>query len=132
MFGDGIGPLVGVDLLPRFSSYVGEGEYATAPMDVERFAGGWFTFWRGPLIGGGGTPFETYCEESHDCVTWSTVTSVPTQPITTANASDKVSIVLRKRWFRVRVVLDGDANNVVAISMWMTGTWELRVPPGSA
>jgi hypothetical protein len=123
-----IGPLVAVTLLPRFSSFVGDGEFATAPLDVEAFESLTVTFWRGPLVGGAvSSPFATHFEQSHDALNWTAASGT----ITTANAVSNLSMPFTKRWFRVRVVLDADLNGVVAISMWLTGALRRRVPQGA-
>ena len=124
------GPLVPLVLLPRFSSFVGQGGYSTAPLEVEAFEGGIVVFWRGPLVGGAvSSPFTAHIEESHDALVWTTVTG--TGPITTANAVGDFALGLKKRWLRVRVELAADNDGVVAISLWMTGSLRRRVPLGA-
>jgi len=119
--------MVSVTLLPRISSFVGAGSFTTAPLPVEEFEEGRLTFWRGPLVGGAAaSPFTTYIEESHDAQVWTTVTG--TAPITTAGVVGSFALLLKKRWLRVRVVLNADTNGVVGISLWMTGTLDRRVP----
>lgn len=123
-----IGALVPAVLLPRFTSYVGEGTYTTVPMSVEAFDKGRVTFWRGPLVGGAASnPFRAYFEESHDAVTWTEAASTPSQPVTTPNTSAGYAISFKKRWFRIRVELLADAGDVVGISLWMVGALEARV-----
>jgi len=122
------GPLVPVGVLPRFTSCVGPGTYETVPLDVQRYENGHFIFWRGPLVGGAALdPFRAWLEESHDAQVWTVAGTTPSQPFTTANTSGGIAVVITKRWFRVRVVLAADANGVVAISLWMAGTLDLRV-----
>ncbi|NUN52307.1 MAG: hypothetical protein HUU06_05910 [Planctomycetaceae bacterium] len=126
-----IGALVPVAMLPRFTSHVGAGTFATVPMDVQAFDKAHLVFWRGPLVGGSASnPFRLWFEESHDATVW-TEAAFGTQPLTeantTANAGLKVTGILTKRWFRVRVVLAGDANGVVGITLWLTGALEMRV-----
>lgn len=123
-----IGTLVPVVMLPRFTSYVGAGTYATAPLAVEGFDKGRVTFWRGPLVGGAATsPFTAYFEDSHDAVNWTEAGTNPSGPVTTVNATGGYAILFKKRWFRIRVVLAGDANGVVGITLWMAGALERRV-----
>jgi len=130
MPGELVGAMVPVVMLPRFTSYVGPGSYSTAPMDVTAFDYGEVTFWRGPLVGGATTdPFLAYLEESHDTLTWTAAT--PSLPITAVNTFTRQVLTLTKRWFRVRVVLDDDANGVVALTMWMAGALQARTSGGA-
>jgi hypothetical protein len=123
--------MVPVVILPRYASFAGPGSYATAPLPVEAFVRGVVTFWRGPLVGGvtpdppDTYPFTAVFEESHDAVAWTEVQTV--DPFHDADASEKVVLPFHKRWLRVRVELVGDANNVVAISMWIAGLMEMRI-----
>ena len=121
-----IGELVPAVIMPRFTSYVGPGTYATVPLDVTEFPGGLVTFWRGPLVGGAAsTPFQAIFEESQDAQVWR---STSPGTVTTVNRSDPYAVLFGQRWFRVRVVLAADANGVVALSMWLSGAFERRVP----
>lgn len=123
-----IGELVSVVMLPRFTSYVGPGSYATAPLNVEEYFVATLTFWRGPLVGGAAVnPFRVYFEESHDAVAWTDAFTTPTPPVITAGTWDSYTVVLWKRWFRIRTELLADVSGVVGISLWMAGGMELRV-----
>ena len=120
------GQIVSATLLPRFTSYVGPGTYATAPMDVQEFVGGLVTFWRGPLVGGANSnPFQAYFEESSDALAWTVMN--PPGTINGVNDTDNFELEFTQRWLRVRVVLAADANGVVALSMWLAGAIERRV-----
>jgi hypothetical protein len=119
-----MGELVPVVMLPRFTSYLGEGSYATVPMPVEAYQNICVTFWRGPLVGGDATtPFEAFFEVSHDAYTWESIHA----PIDTVDTSDKLAMPLTKRWFRVRIELLADGNGVVGLSMWMAGVFQRTV-----
>lgn len=123
-----VGQLVPVVMLPRITSCVGPGSFPTVPMDVEAYELATLTFWRGPLVGGAAVdPFKVYFEESHDATTWTAAFTTPIPPVTTANATGNFTVVFGKRWFRIRTELLADANGVVAISMWMAGSLQLRV-----
>jgi hypothetical protein len=116
-------------MLPRFTTYLGQGSFSTPPLAVEKYISGSFTFWRGPLVGGAAlNPFQTYLEVSHDANTWVQMGAT----VTAANTSTKISTPLPGRWFRVRVELLGDANGVVALTMWMAGVFEGTVPKSSS
>jgi hypothetical protein len=109
---------------------MGEGSYTSDALEVPRYEKAILTFWRGPLVGGGGTfPFRAYFEESQDGVDWYECDCTPTQPVTTTNTSEVYTIPFRKRWFRVRVALAANGSNVVAISTWLAGVLELREGP---
>jgi hypothetical protein len=100
-------------------------------MDVTAFDKAHLVFWRGPLVGGAASnPFRLWFEESHDANQW-TAAGFGTQPLTeantTVNAGTKVTGIFVKRWFRVRVELAGDANGVVGITLWLTGSLERRI-----
>ena len=123
-----IGELVPAVLMPRFTSYVGPGSYATAPLDVEQYEVFDGAFGRGPLVGGAATdPFRVYFEESHDASTWTQCITVPAQPVTTANSTAPLSAQFHKRWFRVRVELLANASGVVAVTLWLAGGMQRRV-----
>ena len=125
-----IGELVPATMLPRFSSFVGDGTYATAPMDIEPFEGGTATFWRGPLVGGAlMNAFIAYAEESHDAQTWTAVAGWGT--VDDPDDIDERTLLFTKRWLRVRIVLDADNDGLVAISTWLTVSMRRRVPPGA-
>lgn len=121
------GAIVPAILLPRFTSYVGEGTYTTEPLAVETFDDGRLQFWRGPLVGGAvSNPFRAYIEESHDATDWTPADTSLSQPITTANTSSPCGVLFRKRWLRVRVELAADAEGVVGITLWLVGELKLR------
>jgi hypothetical protein len=116
-------PLV---LVPRFTSYVGEGTYETAPLDVSEFARFSVTVWRGPRVGAGGSggSFELVFEQSDDAQVWSSFTGV--SAITTTDTSSIVATDLTMRWMRVKVTLVDDSNDAAAITCWVVGNLERR------
>jgi hypothetical protein len=126
------GPLVPVVLAPRFTSFVGEGEFRTAPMDVSAYARLAVDFWRGPLsAGGAGAAFEAWLEGSTDpgALVWTDITPGG-GPITADDTSSVLSLDLTYRYLRLRVVLTPD-DDWVAITVWMAGSLEARIPgPG--
>jgi len=117
-------------MLPRFTSYVGAGTFATVPLEVTEFERAHLVFWRGPLVGGALTqPFVATFEESHDAYDWTEADlSRGSQPVDTDDTEEPYTVEFSKRWFRVKVVLGGDATaGVVGISLWMTGGMVRRV-----
>jgi hypothetical protein len=120
-----IGELVPVTLLPRFTSFVGAGTYATPPLQVEAFDLASLTFGRGPRVGGAAQdPFRTWLEGSHDAQAWTTLAG----PISSASTVTSVGTPLSCRWLRVKVQLQGDAGGLVGITLWMSGGLRRRVP----
>jgi len=113
-------PLV---MVPRFTTLVGAGEFATAPLDVQRFARVVLTVWRGYLLGTSPT-FHLYLEVSHDAPTdaadWVQLDDL------TLNDDQAATIdhSLTRRWLRVRVVLGGTNPWVTC---WASGGLDLRL-----
>lgn len=93
-------------LIPRFTSFVGAGEFATAPLDVSGFGSAQIELWRGPLIGTPGmVTFRAYLEESLDGVSWQPPSASSQAHDPGASSSMVLSQIFSLRWFRVRVVL---------------------------
>lgn len=113
-------PLV---MIPRFTTYLGAGEFATAPLDVERFAAVVLTVWRGYLLGTTPT-FHLYLEASHDApadaADWVQLEDLG------LNDDQSVTVThdLTRRWLRVRVVLGGTNP---AVTCWASGGLDLRL-----
>jgi len=109
----------GVVFLPRFTTLVGQGEFATAPLDVSREGGVQFQLWRGPVrVSSGNGTFSLYIEESLDAATWSLGPATPQAVTIEENVSRFFSISFRLRWFRLRVYLAGTSPMV---SCWAEG-----------
>jgi len=123
------GPLVPVVMVPRYTTYVGAGEYATAPLNVEPYHKVALTFWTGPLVGQAApvATFSAYLEESHDAVAWvqCTVDGI-SQPYDDPGAVALMKIAFKMRWFRIRVVLTADDADVAAITLWAAGSFVER------
>lgn len=118
-------PLV---MIPRFTSYVGEGEYTTAPLDVTEFAGFNLTIWRGPLVGNLGSAtgagLSLVFQQSDDAEAWTDLLGI--SPITTASASSIIAFGLTGRWFRAKLTLTADSTDIVALTLWAMGNLERR------
>jgi hypothetical protein len=115
------GPLTPVALLPRFSSFLGSGSYLSVPMNVEGYAKGTMTVWRGQQPGTSSPSFNLFFEDSHDAVTWSSLNGSGTDP--GASNSTIVRFDLARRWLRVRVELTGTDTG---ITCWAVGLLEQR------
>lgn len=112
-------PLV---MIPRFTSYVGDGDYRSVLLDVSEYAAFVLSVWRGPLVKGVGTGagLSLTFEDSDDAEVWTTVSG--TSAIVTADASSVVSAELTKRWLRVRLELTEDStDHAVALTCWAMG-----------
>jgi len=113
-------PLV---MIPRFTTYVGQATYTSAPLDVNDYVAFTLTVWRGPLLGSGST-LSCVFEVSEDADVWS---DSGISAITTANTSSSVSTTLTRRWLRVKVTLTGADS---ALTCWAIGNLERREQGG--
>lgn len=115
------GVFVPLVMLPRYTSFVGAGDFTTIGMDVSDYSAAYLNCWRGAMLGTSPT-FAISFEESTDQVTWSTCTNGsggdPTQ-----NTEVQYTPTLKKRWFRVKVSLGGTNP---AVTCWAMGFLEKR------
>ena len=115
------GQLVPLVMAPRWTTYIGEGEFGTAPLDVSRYATAYLTFWRSAASG---DSFKAEFQTSHDAAQWFNEIAA----ITTAGATDRLVIPLSRRWFRLLVTLEEDETfHYAAVTAWAVGSLELRV-----
>lgn len=116
------GRLVPVVMIPRFTSYIGiSTKFVSVPLDVSDFATATLTVWRGPLLGSASPSFELTVGSSQDGVTWTTEdTSDPGD-----NATDVLTISIKRRYLRVSVELTGVDP---AVTCWCVGALERRLP----
>ena len=119
------GQAVPLVLIPRYTSYLGSGEFTTVPLDVTQYAQACVTFWRGGLWHASmGATFQAVFQVSHDADEWFTVN--PPGTITTTNTYGTFEVALSRRWFRIKIDLAED-NRVVGITCWATGLLERRI-----
>lgn len=119
-----IGKAVPLVLIPRYTTYVGESTFTTAPLRVSDYAMAYFTFWRGPLTGSGlGGTFKADFQLSHDGEVW---VDAITQ-ITSVDGYDDLEITLSRRLLRVKIELAVTTGNTVGITCWATGLLERRI-----
>lgn len=126
------GDLVPVVMIPRFTSYVGEGTYTTVPMDVSGFKSATLEFWRGLLHGTvGQVSFNAHFEEAAQpsppsASDWVALIS----PISAPNTSSLLPLTFTRQFFRIRIELatSDDTNNLAAITCWAAGSLEKRIP----
>jgi hypothetical protein len=121
-------PLV---LLPRYTTYAGvtvggdPAFFTTVGMEVTRYASATVSVWRGPILGGG-SPAPTMSfnfEESTDLSNWTACGTSGGTSAPEPNEESTTVVTLRKRWFRLRVLLTGDAP---VVNCWAVGFLEER------
>lgn len=117
------GNLVPLVLVPRYTTYAGDDTFVTVGMDVTQFQNALVSFWRGNLLGTAPS-LACYLEESSDQLSWTECAGI-TQPFTGSTSAEVQYVVeLKKRWFRIRVVLTGgDA----VLTCWAAGFLEERL-----
>jgi hypothetical protein len=125
-----IGELVPLVMIPRFTSYIGEGEYATIPLDVSGYAKATLEFWRGDLQAKQtGADFKAHFEEASeaDAAEWTALVT----PIESVKTNSLVAVSFSRRFFRIRIELgNSDTGGLVAITCWAAGSLERRVEAG--
>lgn len=107
--------------LPRFTTLAGATTFTTQPMDVSSYGGVQFQLWRGPFRTKSATPpakFTTYLEESLDTETWVLGPSAPGPHVVGQGEIKFFSYDFRLRWFRLRIVVEGDEP---IVSCWAEG-----------
>ena len=120
-----IGKAVPLVLIPRYTTYVGESSFTTAPLRVTEYAKAHVTLWRGPLTGSTrGGSFTAEFQVSTDGDTWDNAITA----ITTVNTADNVEITLDRRWLRVKITLAVTTGSDVGITCWASGLLERRIP----
>lgn len=111
----------GIVFLPRFTTLVGATTFLTAPIDVSQQGGTQFQVWTSTIRVASGTgAFTMYMEESFDAESWS-LGSSPTgagTAFTVLPGTTLFSYDFRLRWFRLKVVLTGDAP---IVACWAEG-----------
>jgi hypothetical protein len=119
------GQLAPFVLVPRFTSFIGQENYSTAPVEVSAYAKAHVSLWRGPFIGDLGTGnFGFKIQESHDAYKWTTL-ATPTVPL---NGAVLASVDLTRRWMRLLVEMFEDLSGNCALTCWATGYFEQRIP----
>jgi hypothetical protein len=96
-------PLV---LIPRYTAYVAQGEYATVGLDVSAFESARVTMWRGALIGTAAAVRFTF-QESDDQDAWSTCANTTPSMDVPEDTELVVSPTFSRRYFRLRTELTG-------------------------
>jgi len=114
------GELVPLVLIPRYTTLAGAATFTTIGMEVTDYEAALVNVWRGPLSGGG--TFAASFEESSDGVTWATCTN-GTGGDPGSETEVQYNPTLKRRWFRIKVVLTG-TNPVV--TLWALGFLQMR------
>jgi hypothetical protein len=117
------GILVPVVMVPRYTSFIGPGSYATPPQNVEPYSKLTVTFWRGLMPYSGTRTCTFYFEDSHDADAWRILSSGTADPGPDGTLCRQVT--LTRRWLRVRIEVEGPAGT--SVSCWAVGSMETRV-----
>lgn len=118
------GELTPLVMLPRYTTYAGERSFTTIPMDVTEYSKVYLNVWRGPIVNAGGTPkFRITLEESTDQATWATVSGTTAGEEIADDVEEQIIGDLRRRWFRVKVALEG---TMPIATCWAVGFLEGR------
>jgi len=115
------GELVPLVLLPRYTTFNGSDTFTTIGMEVTDYTKAILNVWRGPVLNGGSVQF-TF-EESTDQDSWTTCDGKTAGWDPGASTEDQVEPQLKKRWFRVKVVVGGTNPGVTC---WALGFLEMR------
>ena len=121
------GELVPLVMIPRYTSYVGAGEYSTAPMEVSAYSTVYLGVWVGFLRGSDATPtaatLSIILEGSQDADTWTDFNIAPA----IASGYSVIEMGLYRKWFRMKATLTGNsAINDCAVTCWAVGSFERR------
>jgi hypothetical protein len=116
------GELVPLVLIPRYSTYAGNSNFATIAMDVTEYEQAIVNFWCGTLLGSGGT-INLYFEESTDQNNWTDCQPYAAAVNPSAGTETQYTPTLSKRWFRIKLVLP-NADNV--LTAWAVGFLQER------
>jgi hypothetical protein len=116
------GELTPLVLIPRYSTYVGAHTFTSIALDVTNYVKAYVSVWRGAMTGTSPT-FSVSFEESTDQVNW-TVCTGGTAADPGADTEAQYTPDLKKRYFRIKVVLGGTSP---AGSCWAMGSLERRV-----
>jgi hypothetical protein len=101
-------------LIPRYTSYVGVGDFYTAAMDVSAFESSVVHVWRGELIGDSPT-ISLAIEESHDQDTWAACSGGSAfDPGEKTEVTKEVT--LTKRFLRIAVTLGGSNTGATCLA----------------
>ncbi len=115
------GELVPLVLLPRYSTFNGSETFTTIGMEVTDYTQTILNVWRGPVLNGGSIAF-TF-QESTDQDSWTTCSGTTASWDPGASTEAQVTAELKKRWFRVKVLVGGTNPGV---SCWALGFLEMR------
>jgi hypothetical protein len=122
-----IGRQVPFILIPRYTSYIGQGVYLSAPVDVSAYADAIVTVWRGKLVGGGTIKF--VYQLSTDAASWADWLPGPPDPAFDPgeNTALTVGFACTQKWARMKVTLTEDGEPQ-AVTCWASGLLTERVP----
>jgi hypothetical protein len=94
-----------VVLVPRFTTFAGQRDFATVGLDVSAFSGGTVAVWRGAIVGGVG--FGVNFEESPNQDTWTVCNGTVSSMDPGIATEVSYTFELRTRYLRLVVSLTG-------------------------
>jgi hypothetical protein len=111
----------GLILFPRFTTFVGAGDFATAALDVSAFGSAQIEFWRGPFIAADDAKFRLYMEESLDGVAWYPLPANARGHDPGEGKSVVLSQSFAMKWFRLRAQISDIGSERAAVTCWAEG-----------
>ncbi len=124
-----IGVQVPLVLVPRYSSYMGEGDYVSAALDVSAYSDGAVSVWRGKLVGAS-TAFKFYVQVSTDALVWTDFPLNGVGPTWIDPGENQVQVAAftcTRQWLRAKVTLEKNGADSPAVSCWASGLITERV-----
>ena len=117
-----------VVLLPRFTTFVGAGDFLTAPVNVRQFAQGLISVWRGrESVVPGLDDFTVTLQESPDLEIWNDVASL----VPDANEELSATADFDLEWVRLKInlSLDGSPAQEPSVTCWAVANLVPRESP---
>jgi hypothetical protein len=124
-----IGVQIPFVFVPRYSSFMGEGEYLSAPIDVTAYWDAAVSVWRGKLVGAD-TAFKFYVQVSTDMVTWTDFPLNGAGPTWVDPGEGQITVaafVCTHQWVRAKVTLEKNGADEPAVTCWAAGLITERV-----
>jgi hypothetical protein len=108
-----------VILLPRFSAFAGATTFYTAPMNVRDYSQAILQYVHSGAIGAIGPTVNVFVEESPDLEIWNEIGS-------SLNTGLMETRDFAYEWIRMKLVVSGSDQKLVAFTCWCVGGFVLR------